>query len=84
MDRSDRCVYPSRKFGRVPRTRAVVAGLTQPTDPEASLLNHMTKPNAVVVALEPVFKATYLDLVDVESSPGRHVLERKRPFAKTR
>ena len=82
-DRGDRCVYPSRKFGCVPRTRAVVAVLTQPTKPSASLVNHMTNPYIVIVAFESVFQATYLDLVDVESGAGRHMLERQRPLAET-
>jgi hypothetical protein len=36
IDRRDRGVYPSRQFGRVPRTRPVVAVFTQPTEPGAS------------------------------------------------
>lgn len=81
MDRSDRCVYPSREFGCVPGTGPAVAVLTQPTEPGASLLNRMTKPFPVIVPFEPVFQATYLDLVDVERGARRYVLERERPLA---
>ena len=51
--------------------------------PKLAPLNHVAKPNAVVVALEPVVQTAYLDLVYVESNAGWHMLERERPLAKT-